>query len=232
MSNAVYFNAPIELFQQYMDEPHKVLDDVLSYATAEYDTEEEAKENLCVSYGDWEKAHGRGVELRQNKDYSGVVFSIPRELYWDYANHSKGDEENLLLLCYLALKSVCYNGRIAKSNSAFMFCRMAGYARLSDFPYEYDTKKKRWNVIPQPKILRYMKTARMMKYYSENLRLDLMLKFDNFHCYSQSGKRGFAFVFGTDKSREEYIRELYAFMYMSKGKERNELKNNIKGAVK
>lgn len=231
MDNAIYFNAPIELWRGFMEKPQKVLSDVLDYATAEFESEEEATNKLGVSYRDWLKCYENGVKLR-NRKYSGVVFSIHREWYWEYRNHEKDDYDKLLLLALLALRSISYNKRITLSNSAFMFCRMAGYGRMDEIRnITYNKEADRWSE-PVTGIFRYMKTAKMMGYYCEKLRLDLMLRLDNFHCYSQKGKRGFVFVFGTDKSREGYIRELHAYINRTKDSERNKLKNSIKDMVK
>ncbi len=207
MSNPVYFNAPVELWRGFLDKPKDILEDVLNYASAEYGDKDTASKALNVTYGSWESAKKNGDGLRKRKDYSGVTFSIPSDMYWEHRNHNKGEEDRLFLLGYLALKSIGGHGRISCTNSAFMFCRMAGYGRMEDFRkegFKYDPKKKKWNRQPESAILRYMRTDKMRGYHCEKLRYALMEAFDNFHCYSRKGKRGFAFIFGSEHSREEY----------------------------
>lgn len=230
-----YYNAPIELWQGFLDEPRNILYDVLGYASAEYDTQEEAESVLGVSYVGWEKTYKHGKELRESKEYSGVLFSISRSKYWYFRNHKTSNEENLLLLEYLALNSIGGRGRISFTNSAFMFCRMAGYGRMSELPkYKYNPKTKKWSVASVPKIFEYMKNPAMMGYYCEKLRYALMSTdaYPDFTCYSEKGKRGFAFTFDNEKSKDELWREMRdAMQTRSASARQNELKERMKQAV-
>lgn len=230
-----YYNAPIELWQGFLDKPKDVLEDVLDYVSAEYDTEDEAASVLCVSYGSWDRAYEHGKELRECKEYSGVLFSISRTKYWFFHDHKTSKDENLLLLAYLALNSIGGRGRISFTNSAFMFCRMAGYGRMYELQkYKYNPKTKKWNVTPTPTIFEYMKNPAMMGYYCEKLRYALMSaeEYPDFTCYSEKGKRGFAFTFDNEKSKDELWREMRDAMRInSTSAKHNELKERMKQAV-
>lgn len=232
MSTPIYYNTPVELWRGFLDRPKDVLRNILCYASAEYDDEKTAAKALRVSYGDgWEETKDDGGELRGRKDYSGVTFSIPNTLYWDYRDHAKDEHDNLLLLGYLALKSIGGHNRISFTNSAFMFCRMAGYGRMSDLQkegYKYNQQAKKWNKSCVPVLFKYMRTDKIRGYYCEKLRYALMESFDDFHCYSRKGKRGFAFIFGNEKTRVEYWK-MMAKQFDERGndKKRNLLKEQM-----
>ena len=55
MRKNYYYIAPIELWRGFMEEPDKILNDVLAFETAAYSTKEQAEEALGVSYGSWEE---------------------------------------------------------------------------------------------------------------------------------------------------------------------------------
>lgn len=230
-----YFNAPIEIWQGFLENPHDILRNVLNYASAEYDNENDASSALCVNYGNWDSDYKQGKELRRKKDYSGVMFSISRSKYWHFRDHKTSKEDNLLLLAYLALNSIGGRGRVSFTNSAFMFCRMAGYGRMSDMPkYKYSPKTKKWNEARVPAIFEYMKNSAMMGYYCEKLRYALMSadEYPDFTCYSEKGRRGFAFTFDEGKSKDELWREMRdAMRIRSTSAKHNELKERMKQAV-
>lgn len=237
---SVYYNAPIELWRGFLDNPKKVLEEILNYTSVEYDDKDSASKALGVTYWDWKGTKEKGNELRKRKDYTGVIFSISYEMYWDYRNHAKDEHDNLLLLGYLALKSIGGHNRISFTNSAFMFCRMAGYGRMSDLQkegYEYNQQAKKWfkngcQAKETPAILNYMRTDDVRGYHCEKLRYALMESFDNFHCYSRKGKRGFAFIFDNEKTREEYWK-MMAKQLDERGndKNRNQIKEQMRKAT-
>ena len=214
MRKNYYYIAPIELWRGFMEEPDKILNDVLAFQTAAYSTKEQAEEALGVSYGSWEETIKRGVELRGKKSkYCGLCFDIPRILFWDYLKDTKTEWDNLLLLALLAHKTIGgRHGDIRSTNSEFMFARMAGYRKPAFLPKPQMLKSGEVKYGEGAKLHRYMKDKRTMSRYGAMLRLDLMNRFNNFHCYSQKGKRGYVFTFGSEHPRETYIKMMIATM--------------------
>lgn len=226
MNNEIYYNTPIELWQGYLENPHGVLKNVLDYCTAEYSDEPTARKKLCVKYGDFETDHENGEFLRNKKEYSGVVFSIPNNIYWEYRDSIKSEWENVLLLAFLALKSIARNGRIARTNSQLLCCRMSGFGLMEQFKQSLNKKRNKYDT--PPAIYKYMKNPRLARYYCEKIRFDLMARYKHFHSFSMRGKRGFMFVFGNQYTRAEYWALMSKQMKNSPAVKRNELHSEMK----
>lgn len=197
-----YYTAPIELYRNFLDKPQKVLNDVLEYQIANFENIDEAEELLQVRFGD-RKLCAESCKRLHKVKYCGVMFSIPRTLYWDYHDNNKTEWDYLRLLAYLSLKSMIGRKDIWKSNAGQMFARMAGYAGLN----AYKNRESKG----VGKIGSYMKNDRCMTYYSEKLRLSLMDDFNEFHSYSVRGKRGFVFMFSTN-SRKKCFKTMADYM--------------------
>lgn len=211
----VYYTAPIELWQEFLDSPLNILEDVLAYASAKYNTEEEASNKLNVKYGEWENTYAKGKELRE-LGYCGVNFSISQELYWDYRNNGKKKTEydNLLLLAYLALNSM--RGNLTFTNSLFWFSRMAGYGSMDGFRSLWEKKDRKTGKVgyhSNRRIAKYVKSKQILYRTCAKIRLDLMRKFPHVHFYSEQGKRDFAFMFDSKRSRQECMDELAELMH-------------------
>ena len=100
--------------------------------------------------------------------------------------------------------------------------------------YKYSPKTKKWNMARVPAIFEYMKNSAMMGYYCEKLRYALMStnEYPGFTCYSEKGRRGFAFTFDEGKSKDKLWREMRdAMRIRSTSAKHNELKERMKQAV-
>lgn len=220
----VYYTAPIELWRDFLNRPKETLDNVFYYCAAEYDTIEKARTTMKFDNGNWETIKSEGDKLR-GKAYGGVTFSISKRLYFDYYKNKKSEYDNLLLLAYLALNSI--RGSFTFSNSTYLFSRMAGYGSMEDFKEDWKKNKKGgYNYkFHNHAIAKYAKSNQILGRTCAKLRLDLMRAFPHVHCYSEQGKRDFAFMFDDKKPRQECLDILARMMHhRSKTTQRNELK--------
>lgn len=189
-----YFNAPIELYRDFVGNKSKCLSDIVAYIAAGYDDMDEAQEAMNTNFNYPQEALNRGMKLR-NKIQSKVEFSITHKLYWDYHNNTKSELDCLVLLAYLSLKSMIGYRRFFKTSNDVMLMRMAGYANKKEFN-EYVSNNnvagKKWS---DAWIVDYQKNPRKCSM----LRKELQHRFHNFYYYSQKGMRGFVYMFCDDK---------------------------------
>lgn len=207
-----YYNAPIELYRRFLEQPIVCLNNVLDYLSTEYNEEDKQKaaDELGVTWGDWDKTRSRGIDLRFGKPFSGVIFSIPRSIFWDYRDHHKTERELKCLLCYLALKSIQGKKRYYYTENAKMFRRMCGYGRKEDF--EMASKNE------LGKLGRVFSSERNMQESGRRIREATMLQFDSFHCSMHTrGKRHFFFMIAYE-DREKCMKELAAYIESKKPK--------------
>ena len=142
MDKKIYYNAPCGLFHGFLDDElsrKKVLKDVLDFACWQvYEKHSDIKDEetrfqrvreiLGFSNGDKEDIIKRGeslASLHANEPF----FSIQGDIYWNFRNTFKSDEECAMLIAYLALKSICGKRQWAKTNKAMWLSRMDGKIR-------------------------------------------------------------------------------------------------------
>jgi len=181
MEKQIYFNAPIELYQHFIENTRQCLDNVLDYCIAEFNTESEAEEALSVTIGNWVKSKMNGMELRKSH-YNGTQFSIPPSVLFDYyENHAtKKEEQKAMLLGYLALKSIAGWWKITVTSNRAMFARMAGYPSTKLLP----------ELSALGAVAKYKSPYRLAR-----VRADITDHFRTVNIYSHKGKRGFAVKF-------------------------------------
>lgn len=202
-----YYNAPIELYRHFLEHPNKCLDEVLDYLSAGYKSNERdnAENELGIKFGgsSWERSHAIGAKLRK-QTYSRVEFSIPRNIFWDYYEHTKSDIELKSLLCYLALKSIQGNKRYAYAENTRMFRRMCGYGRKEDF-----------DAVPKKELGRMgsvFSTKKNEQASGKRIRLATMQMFDSFHCSTHTRGLGRFFFMIGDRDRDKCMAELSAYI--------------------
>ena len=207
-----YYNAPIELYRRFLEHPTKCLDSVLDYLSTEYKEEEKQKatDELGVNWGNWEASYSRGVDLRFTSHFSGVTFSIPRSLFWDYYEKHKTEKELKCLLCYLALKSIQGKKKYYYAENAKMFRRMCGYGRKEDF--EMASKEE------LGKLGRVFSSNRNMQESGRRIREATMLQFDSFHCSMHTRGKGHFYFMIAYEDRKKCMKELAAYIESKKPK--------------
>ena len=181
MEKQIYFNAPIELYQHFIENTRQCLDNVLDYCISKFDTESEAEEAFGISMHNWVKSKMKGMELRKSH-YNGTQFSIPINILFDfYENHrTKTERQKAMLLGYLALKSISGWWNITVTSNRAMFARMAGYPSTKQLP----------ETSALGAIAKYNNPYRLAR-----VRADITDYFSTVNIYSHKGKRGFAVKF-------------------------------------
>ena len=149
-----------------------------SYLEEEQATISEARNALGFNGGDKESCR----EVFKHYKNCRVMTSISREAYWEWRNNFENESEyaKLLLLGFLAAKSIVGKKPYAVTNYDFLLARMAG-----DSTPRYKTHKGEKALILPPHI-KPINTRRKC----EQLRDDLV----RFHVitWGQQGLRGFA----------------------------------------
>lgn len=141
MNKKIYYNAPCGLFHGFLDEKSRitVLNRVLDYCCfVEYNKHNEIKDEekrfqkvrdtLIFKNGIRESSIKQGEELWL-LHVKEPFFSIYNDVFWDFHDNYKSDEECVMLMAYLALKSICGQKHWAKTNKAMWLSRMDGKRR-------------------------------------------------------------------------------------------------------
>ena len=184
-----YYNAPIELYRHFLEHPRQCLDEVLK--------------------------HDIGCRKKKGS-FSGVLFSIPRSIFYDYYENEKTDRDLKCLLCYLALKSIQGKKSYGDADNEIMLRRMCGYGRKEDF-----------DAVPKEELGRMgsvFSTDRNMQESGRRIRLATMQMFDSFHCSTHTRGLGRFFFIVGDRDRDKCMAELSA--YIEDYKRKIMLKNN------
>lgn len=215
--NKDYFNAPVELYRGFLKHPKQCLNDVLEYQIAKTDNFDvkATEQALGVSFGDKKKAVANAKAIARKTsgnlpEYSGVLFGIPRTLFWDYFNNDKTTWELLLLLAYLSLKSwYGHKDKPMIMDNEKMFTRMTGNGNSIGF--HFDKEAGELGTIAK----------HLTDYKARNLRESLSEHFRDFHYYSCKGKRGWAFMFA-DGDKDQRTFELAQYMEQRTRKHKRE----------
>lgn len=192
--NVAYYHLPIEAWRGLMDEPARVFTMCEGIMCADCTTTEEVEEvyGLRLTEEEYQKHKQKGHEFLDRNKLSRVCFSIQVEMYWQYKSDFKSGRMKewdwLLMLCWMALHTIGGGTTIKDTSNEYVFCRAAGFAKLSDKQFNGDER-----------ILRYMVNPAR---YAARMRDDLMLRYDTFHAYSQKGRRGWCYMLaGIDRQQ-------------------------------
>lgn len=223
--NKDYYNAPVELYRRFLEHPKQCLADVLDYQIAKTDNFDvkATEQALSIDFGDKKKAvaNAKAIAKKTNGcEYSGVLFGIPRTLFWDYYEHDKTTWEQLVLLAYLSLKSwYGHKDKPMRMDNEKLFTRMTGNGNSIGF--HFDNKDGELGAIAK----------HLTAYKARNLRESLSEHFRDFHYYSCKGKRGWAFMFA-DGDKYQRTFELAQYMEQRTKKYRRELQRKLMEAAR
>lgn len=191
----IYYNAPASLYAEFLQDDMSrtmALNNVRDYAayiewqklSNDYKDEKErwsiVKKNLDLNEDDYHYMIQRGQQLA-NQHSKGAYFSISHDTFWDFYYNYKSDEECVLLIAYLALKSICGRRSWAKTCNTMWLARMNG-----DTKPEWTTKKGEKVQKLSPGIAKYS-----TNYGTRRLRA-LLFEYYHVSFYAKS-QRGFAF---------------------------------------
>ena len=176
-----FYHFPVAILAKGLTE--RSLQEMLNFAIGSYLEENqasiiEARDGLGFSGGDEEQAQATFERYKNSR----AKTSISRELYWQWRNNVENESENskLLLLAFLAVKSIVGSKKYTITNYDFLLARMAG-----DSAPRYKTTKGKKTLILPPHI-KPINTRRKR----EQLRDDL----GRYHVttWGRRGLRGFA----------------------------------------
>lgn len=152
MGKEIFYNVPCGLFQGFLEsdmDKRRIFDDIINYvAYKEYrrlentisdDTKlwDEICRNIGCYVQDKERTLDRGFEIHVEHKRN-AFFSISNTHCWEFTNNYKSDEECVLLLAHLALKSICGNRKYVKTNRILWLSRMDGKSAPR---YKFDKDK-------------------------------------------------------------------------------------------
>ena len=161
MTEAKYFNAPIQLWADFMSDDRKGLSDVFDYAIYAHTlnltegTEAQKFKAACkffyVTSGDDSKSIKNGKKLLRDADPKAPKVGINTTVWFDFYKNPKTEYDKVCLLAFLAIKSIVQNKPYTKLDNRFWLSRMAGNANSCDlktlpewiqkYSNEYQTKK-------------------------------------------------------------------------------------------
>ena len=144
MRNTVYFNFPIEILKNYLNEGD--INDMLDYAVYDHcqklETSMTIEDRLIVCerffkirLGNKQRDYNAGKKLYNKYWNKTVMVGINSEIFFDYYKNEKSEFEKVCLLGFLAIKSILQKKTYCKIDNKFWLSRMDGKPRsceLSD----------------------------------------------------------------------------------------------------
>ena len=215
----LYYHFPIAILAKGITETS--LSDALYFTAGSYMEENlatiiEARDDLGFSGGN-EDVCRKTFERYKN---SRTMTSISREQYWQWFHNieNESDYSKLLLLAFLAVKSIVGQKNYAITNYDFLLARMAG----DNVPRYKTTKGKKTLILPPH--IEHINTRRRLEQIREDLR--------TYHVatWGQQGLRGFAI---STKLKEVDLAHMIATNgTKSKVQLAKERKDNVKAKLK
>ncbi len=215
----LYYHFPIAILAKGITETS--LSDALCFTAGSYMEENlatiiEARDDLGFSGGNEDIC----IKIFEHYKNSRTMTSISREQYWQWFHNIENESEysKLLLLAFLAVKSIVGKKKYAITNYDFLLARMAG-----DSVPRYKTTKGKKTLILPPHI-EHINTRRRLEQIREDLR--------KYHVatWGQQGLRGFAI---STKLKEVDLAHMIATNgTKSKVQLAKERKDNVKAKLK
>jgi hypothetical protein len=206
MAKRIYYNVPCTLFQNYLKDDmrrKRVLSEVITYAVyAEYlrlhdEVSDEAARfaTACRNMGSGSLSMSQTLTdgERLFKSGKGEAFvSLDSDMYWEQVESDMGEEQRLLFLAWMALKSIQGSKSFAKTNRSMWLSRMDGSSKIKK-PF-----RKGANTYSEP-IEFYNEEKNGKKTYLYRCRHLRALLFKYYHVsFYSDGVRGFYFSLTLD----------------------------------
>lgn len=132
-----FFNFPICLLQDFIYTKNNNLDNILHFALYDHALNKlkhgsmerrflESAKYHRVSLGDANGSLDKGMELYEEHSSKKVKAGIETEMFWDFMNNEKTLQEQILLLGFLALKSILQKQSYCKVTNLYWLSRMDG----------------------------------------------------------------------------------------------------------
>jgi hypothetical protein len=186
-----YFNFPIELLSDFLNDGSKVLNNISDYALYSHSLNMEYGDELeCmkasqiffkITCSNIEKSLNNGKQLFDSIRPNSPMVGINLTIFWDYYKNDKSEFDKACLLAFLAIKSILNKKPYCKIDNRFLLARMDGKAKSCDFDSlsssiykyanEYQTKKIKYQLSEYWNLITYSRYTRGF-YVSFSLSLD------------------------------------------------------------
>lgn len=173
MAEARYFNAPVQLLEGFLDDPHEALDKILYFGIYDYAltfSEEPSLDDFCQSADflnvDLARpaiAFAQAQKLHNSFKRSSPKFGIRTEIFWNYRKSNKARFELVCLLAFLAFKSIIQNDAFKHVTNKYLLSRMAGLSNSIEI-----------ECLPDP--IKMYSTEHYLKKIKEELEMNWGLK--------------------------------------------------------
>ena len=140
MTEEIYYNAPCGLYVGFLESDEKrrqIFEDVQAYAVtikyesldiADWDTRwSNAQGDLLTDFENKDDTIYRGGQIKREHEKE-AFFSLSRRKYQEFLGE-KSEDECVLLLAYLSLKSISGNRSYCKTTNQMWVSRMAGQTK-------------------------------------------------------------------------------------------------------
>jgi len=175
-----YFNFPIELLSDFLNDSFKVLNNIFDYALYshslnlvfgdELEGMRASEKFFRVTCSNHKKSLINGKKLfnsiRPHSPMVGINFTI----FWDYYKNDKSEFDKVCLLAFLAIKSILNKKPYCKIDNRFLLARMDGKAKSCDFEALSPLVKKYANEYQTKKIKYQLSDSWNLKTYSRYTR--------------------------------------------------------------
>ncbi|OAQ42111.1 hypothetical protein A5893_03070 [Pedobacter psychrophilus] len=179
--NISYFNFPIEIIKDAIDDIHKTCDNIISYSIYNLflklefgDDEVKIKhvfDYLGINNPNWKSSLERAKELFSEINNHRVKTGIKRDLAFEFRDQFKSDFDIALFVAYCALRSILGSKPYHKCGNDFLLARMAGFAKVDELDEGIpDRIKKYSNRYQLDKIKKELERSWGLKYYSQQTR--------------------------------------------------------------
>ncbi len=180
MSDIRYFNFPVVLLQDFMDNSKTSLKNILYYSLYSH--------SLRLDYGDEMERFRNAVEYydvpvkniddefffaQELYDFTPAntpIVGLNTDIFWRFFLNKKTDFEKICLLGFLAIKSILGEKSYCKIDNRFWLSRMAGLPKSCDIDFLPDVFQKYSSEYMTKKIKNELKDNWGLKSYSRYTR--------------------------------------------------------------
>jgi hypothetical protein len=172
-----YFNFPIVLLNGFLINHKKVLNNIFDYCIVAYCTKysediAKAAKYFGVKVGNETVTYNNGMALFDTIDEKCPKAGLSNNMFFDYYSNEKTEFDKVVLLAFLAIKSIVQDQAFTKLDYKYLFSRMAGLPksviiieqipceRLLKYYNEYQCKKIKSNLVQSWGLVHYARYSR------------------------------------------------------------------------
>jgi len=180
MNDVKYFNVPIRLYQDFLEDSASVLSDVLVFALYEHSEKKLEKGSEIVRFKaacDYYDVDDKNATINLHKAKQIVYYpndprvGISLTMFWDFYSNQKSEFEKVSLLAYLAIRSILQNKSYFKLTNNYWLARMDGKSNSVKSFNELSSGVKKYSTEYQlTKIKKELRDSWGLVYYGKNVR--------------------------------------------------------------